>query len=470
MRPRWRKVLHDLWDNKARTLLVVFSIAVGVFSIGVISGAYQIISNDMSVSYAANNPANIELRMDNFDDDVLTSIRNSHGVKDAEGRRVVNFRVRTQDSDQWVSLDVVALDSFSENNVNLLVPVSGAVEARKDEVLLEKDALKKLNVAVGDNLIFELSDGTLKELKVAGIVQDVSTGAGDFLAPPFAYIAMKTLPTLRQPELFNRAYATVSEGQDDISHIREVGVDVKDKLEKNDTAVSRTRFSETHKHPLADTVNAILGILLALGILIVFLSSSLIANTLSALLSQHLRHIGVIKLVGGRSRQVFVMYLTLIMAFAVLALLIAVPLGGQGAYGLSLFISDKLRFNLLGYRIVPMALGIQIAVGLLVPLVAGLAPVISGSRITVLRALSGDLAGDENKPHKADEDRVPWFDAHVGSHHAHSCRARNSFSASVHYFPAKYIPPPRTFDVDPLHFNNGRRDLYCGVQCARDLA
>jgi putative ABC transport system permease protein len=28
----------------------------------------------------------------------------------------------------------------------------------------------------------------------------------------------------------------------------------------------------------------------------------------------------------------------------------------------------------------------------------------------VLRALSGDLAGDENKPHKAETQRVPWFD------------------------------------------------------------
>ena len=91
---------------------------------------------------------------------------------------------------------------------------------------------------------------------------------------------------------------------------------------------------------------------MALGILIVFLSSSLIANTLSALLNQHLRHIGVIKLVGGRNRQVFVMYLALIMAFGVLALLIAIPLGGQGAYGLASFMADKLHFSLLGYRIV----------------------------------------------------------------------------------------------------------------------
>ena len=59
IRPRWRKVFHDLVGNFSRTALVVISIVVGVFSIGVIVGAYVIISNDMSASYAANNPMNI---------------------------------------------------------------------------------------------------------------------------------------------------------------------------------------------------------------------------------------------------------------------------------------------------------------------------------------------------------------------------------------------------------------------------
>ena len=395
IRPRWRKVFHDLIDNKARTLLVVFSIAVGVFSIGVISGAYQIVKSDMSISYAANRPGNIELRLADFNGDVLTSIHNSAGIADAEGRRVINFRVRTAASDKWVTLDIVALDDFAQNNVNLLSPVEGATSADKNQILLEKDALKDLRAEVGDELIIELSDGTLKNLLIVGIVQDASTGAGDFLAPPNAYISMSTMPALRQPQLYNRAYVLVSEGQDDLEHIRAVGADLKAKLEKNGTPVFRTRFSETHKHPLADTVNAVLGILMALGILIVFLSSSLIANTLNALLNQHMRHIGVIKLVGGDNRQVLAMYLTLILAFGLLALAAAIPLGGGGAYGLASFLASKLGFGLLGYRIVPSALLIQILVGILVPLLAGLIPVIAGSRVTVLQAISGDSAREE---------------------------------------------------------------------------
>ncbi len=409
MKPRWRKVIHDLLDNKGRTLLVVFSIAVGVFSIGVIAGAYQIISTDMSASYSANRPANVELRMTNFDDDTLALIRNRHGVAEAEARRVFNIRVRVPGTEKWTTLDMVAFDDFEKNKINLLTPIEGQAIPKKREVLLEQDVLKHLDTGVGGVLEFELPDGSTKTMPVVGIVQDTGGSAGDFLASPYAYITRDTLPYLGQPELFNRALVVVSEGGDDIHPIRDMGAMLKDKLEKNDSTVIRMRFSETHKHPLADTVNAILGILMALGILIVFLSSSLIANTLNALLNQHLRYIGVIKLVGGQRRQVSLMYLTLIMAFGILALLIAVPLGGQGAYGLALFVADQLNFNILGYRVVLLAFVVQILVGLLVPLIAGLAPIRNGSRITVLRALSGGLA-DGEKQAKAGKERLPWFD------------------------------------------------------------
>ncbi|MCJ7436134.1 MAG: ABC transporter permease [Anaerolineales bacterium] len=410
MRPRWRKVLHDLFDNKARTLLVVFSIAVGVFSIGVIAGAYEIISNDMSASYAANQPSNVEFRMTNFDDDVLTSVRNAKTINEAEARRVFNVRVRVVGTEKWSTLDMVAFHDFAKNKVNLLLPLEGTGEPRKREVLLEQNTLKDFNVGVGGQLEFQLPDGSTKIMPVVGIVQDIAMGAGDFLASPHAYMTMNTLPYMQQPELYNRIYATVSESGDDILHVRAVGADLKDKLESGDAAVIRMRFALSHEHPMASTVNAILGILMALGILIVFLSSSLIANTLSALLSQHLRYIGVIKLVGGRNRQVFFMYLALIMCFGVLALLIAVPLGGQGAYGLALFISTMLNFNLLGYRIIPFAFLVQIAIGVLVPLVAGLLPVTSGARITVLRALSGDLSQDAKQASAGEENRFSRFD------------------------------------------------------------
>ena len=398
MRPRWNKVFSDLLDNKLRTVLVVLSIAVGVLSVGVIAGGYVIISEDMGISYASNNPANIEMRMDDFENDLLTTIQNMREVEKAEGRNVFNVRVRTLDSNQWVTLDIFAFENFEENEINLLEPVEGATFPQKNEIMLEKKALDDLKVQIGQQVEFQLPDGTTKTMPVVGIVQDAGTGAGDFLAAPIGYIHMDSLPTFQQPEVFNRIYATVNGDQDDLENIRNAAAKIKDKVEKNDYAVLQTFYSKTHEHPLASTINAVLGILLALGILIVFLSSSLIANTLSALLNQHLRHIGVMKLVGGRRQQILGMYLILILCFSFLALLIAIPVGGQGAYSLANFIASEMKFNLLGYRFVPIALISQIAIALLVPLVAGLVPVINGSRVTVLAAISGEQSeGDPNR-------------------------------------------------------------------------
>jgi len=392
MRPRWRKVFSDLIDNKARTILVVFSIAVGVFAIGVNAGAYEIIQADMGISYAANNPSNIELRLDDFDEDFLNTIRNFEGIKEAEARRVFGVRIRPLGETQWTSVDVITMQDFEENKVNLLVPFKGTTVPKKNEILLEYDILEDFNITPGEMVEFQLKDESIKTIRVVGIVRDSSTGAIDFLAPPLGYISMKTLKHFNQPEIFNRVFATVETGQDDEEHIRSVLGKLKEKIEKNDYVVWRTFNSKTHEHPLEPTVNAVLGILMALGILIVFLSSSLIANTLSALLNQHLRHIGVMKLLGGRDKIIFKMYLVLLLAFGLLSLLIAIPAGGQGAYALASFVANEMGFALLGYRIVPIAFIIQVAVGILVPLVAGFVPVIKGSRVTVHKALSGDLA------------------------------------------------------------------------------
>ena len=178
MKPRWRKVLHDLLDNKARTLLVVFSIAVGVFSIGVISGAYKIISHDMSASYAANRPANVELRMTNFDDDGLTMIRNQPGVQNAEGRRVFNMRVRVPGTEKWTAIDMIAFDDFEKNSIDLLTPVEGQKLPKKRELVLEQDVLQHIDTGPGALLEIQLPDGSVKTLPVVGVVQDTAAGAG----------------------------------------------------------------------------------------------------------------------------------------------------------------------------------------------------------------------------------------------------------------------------------------------------
>ncbi len=218
---------------------------------------------------------------------------------------------------------------------------------------------------------------------------------------------------------------------------------------------------------MSSTVQAILGILGALGVLILFLSSSLIANTLNALLSQHLRPIGVMKLVGGRRQQIFTMYIVLILAYCLIALAIAIPLGAQGAYALAAFIAGKMNFNLLGYRLVPLALGIQVIVGLAVPILVGLAPVLNGL---------ADLRPARPVQRPDPRPRDVEAGARLGPSLAAGTIGRGPR-------PPRHPPPTPAVDVDSQHLSaqapagvdavhpdHGRRHLHRRVQRARQLA
>ena len=365
----------------------------------------------MGASYASANPANIVLNTDPYDDDLLDSVKKLEGVKAAEGRHIFSASVRIPGSD-WHNIDLVAINDFKESSINLLLPIEGNPIPEDKQVLLESKVLDELSVSVGDTLEFQLPNGTIKPMIVAGIVQDQTTAAGDFLSPPLSYITIDTLPWLGQPTTYNRLYATVNGDSNDIENIREVSASVTDKLDKSNVQILRTQLNETNEHPMASTVQAILGILMALGILIVFLSSSLIANTLNSLLTQHLPHIGVMKLIGARSQQIFGMYIVLILFFGLIALLIALPTGGQAAYILSDYIATKMNFNLQGYRIVPLAYLLQIIVAILVPLAAGLIPIINGSRVKVQAAINGTaLSSGSSSPSWLERmgSRVKWL-------------------------------------------------------------
>jgi putative ABC transport system permease protein len=140
---------------------------------------------------------------------------------------------------------------------------------------------------------------------------------------------------------------------------------------------------------------AIFGVLGALGALITILSSTLIINTLNALLNQHMRQIGVMKLVGGRSFQILGMYMLLIFAYGVIALIIAIPSGAAAGNALAGFIAGMMNVSLQGFKVIPTAIVLQVLIAFLIPLGAGFFPVNKGSKINVRRAISNDRTGGQ---------------------------------------------------------------------------
>jgi putative ABC transport system permease protein len=392
LKPRWRKVLADLWEGKTRTLLVVASIAAGVFAIGAIITTYAILGKDLNLSYASIHPANIEMVTTPFEEDFLRSVERVPGVARAEGRQSLTVRA-SKDGVSWLSLNLLAAKDFSAAQINQLKPVAGATIPGEHELLIGFEKIRDTGFRTGDWLQVELPDGTLRSMRVAGEVSDL-TSSHDPLGAQRGFVTEDTLVWLGGTRLYNRLLATANKHVDDKDYIQSVAEAVRDKVEKNGGSVYRTAVYKSDEFPMATIAIAVLSLLSVLGILALLLSSSLIVNTLNALFAQQLRQIGVMKLVGARGGQVLGMYLLMILSYALLALLIAVPLGVWAGYELASVLAGMFTATLQEFRIIPAAVATQVVVAICVPLVAGILPVHSSSKISVGKAINNDQMGD----------------------------------------------------------------------------
>ena len=393
--PRWQKVLADLWGSRVRSLTVVASIAVGLFAIGIIANIYAVVAADMRSGYVAVNAANIYMQVSPFDQAMVDSLAREEGVREAAGIYLIDSRVRTPGED-WESIRIQAANDWSTVPLNRLTVKQGKWPPADGEIVLDQYKLQDLGAEIGSTVRIEIPGGSLKELTVVGVVQDLTIGgfgggAGFFYAPAMGYIDQDALDILgvTPVDQYNTLYATVTGSGADLPVIKAVMTRLTEKLEDSGMLVITSKAVSSEAHPNAYLVDAIIGVLLVIGLLVVFLSGFLITNTLQALLGQQVQQIGIMKSVGARQMQVVGVYMMLILIFGLLAFAAAVPLANLVSHGILQLLAGELNFVLQGQRIIPGVVILQAALALIVPQIAAWLPIIKGTRISVQEALSG---------------------------------------------------------------------------------
>ncbi|HEX9922650.1 MAG TPA: ABC transporter permease, partial [Anaerolineae bacterium] len=387
--PRWQKIWTDLWANKARTMLITLSLVAGVFGVGVIMNTQAILDSNFASGFAAVNPASATLLTDSFDEAWVKAVRRMPEVREAEGRRQVTVRLQVG-PDRWLDLELDAIDDYDEIRVNQIRSEGGAWPPPKHQVLLERSALQAADfadLAIGDTLVVRTPDDTLRELGLAGFAVDFNQTPVMGASRAYGYITFDTLETLGQPRDYNRLSFVVADKPLDETHIRQVAARIKAKFEKGGRMVYATLVPPPGEHPMQKPVSAMLLILGALGSFSLLGSGFLVVNMISALMTQQVRQIGLMKALGARTNQVMSLYLAIIFILSLLALAIALPLTIGGARLLAMFFATMLNLDLTSLHIPWTVLAAQAAVGLIVPLGATLYAIRAGVEVTVREAI-----------------------------------------------------------------------------------
>lgn len=399
MTSRWKKIWADFWGNKSRTFLTILTIMVGTFSVGFNAnlGAYMLES--MDGDFLSANPSEATVYMSPFGDDLVKIAREMPGVDAAEGRATTGAHLIPSKGEP-ISIQFTGIEDPAELTLNQLKPKYGesSIPAFDDKQVILDASAESLGYKIGDKLIIELDNGRQRELILAGYVHDVTGFPYNLAQQVNAYVTPSTLEWLGGSRQYSALAISVSEKQTDAEHVTAIAQSVADRMERAGSIIYFVNVYQPGHHFAWSISQGIFFVLSVLGYMTVILSGFLIINTITAIMTQQTRQIGIMKSVGGANNQIFGMYVVLVMGFGLAAFLIAIPLSVGAARNIGGGMATYLNFNPLPFKMYPSAVIQQAIVALLVPFLAALWPVHNSVRITVREAISDYGIGGNAKP------------------------------------------------------------------------
>ena len=383
------KIWSDVWKNKTRTLQVVMIIAMGAFAVGMIIGSSDLIREGLTKVWLASSPASINIAVDPaVDDATLQSLRSLLGVAEVEGNMTANIEWRHNTSEPWQPARLVARDDYRDQTYATLSLVSGDWPERRTFGVLQ-----------GVDTAFDISQGSQIQIRVEDKASLVDIGGILYnplgFPPSFGgnaefYTTRQRFAELTGQAGFNEIFAGIPHYE------REQAIDaanrIERRLEKLDVEAFNLPFPERvsspEKHAFQDVMDGLFVILAVMAVLTLVLGLLLVYNTITAILTQQIDQIGIMKAIGASFWQILGVYLLMVLAYSFLSMLIAIPLGALGAYGLTSFMLSAFNVVAGPFRLSLTAVLAQIAICLLAPLIISLVPLFSGARVTVREAIS----------------------------------------------------------------------------------
>jgi putative ABC transport system permease protein len=387
--PRWRKVLRDLWNTRVRTLLIILSIAVGVFAIGTVVGAAFLLSRDIPQQYASIQPSHINYNTTLFDDEVVKTIRHLPQVNAAEGRRTVNVRLAiNEQATSWRDLALYQIADFNAQQVYQVSHLSGEWPPQKGSLVMDRGSLAYLNLKEGQKITIKTSDGRIRQMQISGTVLDIYHMPAFMEGTVYGFINEDSLEWLGEEAGYDDLFVRVRGDVQNTAVIQQAADKIKHQLEEAGLTIYQTNRPKPGQFPLDYIVNTLILLLISLGGMVLFVGGFLIINTISALLAQQVRQIGVIKAVGGRTSQVAGIYLGMVLILGLLASILGILPSVFAGQTLAGFLAELLNFNVNTHDYPYWVILLQLAVGLLVPLTVALFPILAGARVPPAQALS----------------------------------------------------------------------------------
>jgi len=389
----WVKVWSDIWQHKARTLLAVLSIAAGVFAIGTIFGLVDQLLSTMDTAHQSVAPShmNIVLR-GTIDRDTAQGLANIPGVEGIEVLNITSVRYKTEENGRWDGATLVMRDDYQNQLYDWLILTEGDWP-QGSNVAVERITSDYYGVDLGDNIIFEM-DGVDRAMPITGEIRHPFVPPPDFGGNAYFFMDAEGLARFGIPQgQFTQLLVRVEPYSEE--YARDRAAAIKDQLTKQNMGVAVTIYQKPDEHwgrPFLEGITIVLRVLAVVSLLT---SVIIVANTMTAIITQQTDQIGVIKAIGGQSQLIVKVFLAGVLIYGFLALAVALPAGVITAYLGSKWFLSIFNIDYETFQFSTRAVVFQVLAAILAPIIAALWPVLGGAAISVREAIASyGIGGD----------------------------------------------------------------------------
>lgn len=386
MQARRRKVWSDLSGNWVRSGLAVVSLAVGTAAVGAMHLAGDTIDRSFEQSFLAANPPSAVLGTSDFPAELVAEIASHPRVGQVEGRRRLTTRAYGGSGDP-VNIELVAMVDFTANRVAVIEPVAGAWPPVEGTAVLERASVEALGG--GEVISIEVPGRAAVTLDVVGVAFDVFEVAPDLGGLARAYVSMETMTELVGSDDLDTLYLVAANDPLDRDQAVATTAAVRDEvLAPAGVTIELSEIRDPAEHRASSGVRFMVPTMQLLSVLTLGVAVALIANTVSALLVEQRRNIGVMKALGATSNQLVAQYLAFVWVLSSAAFLVASPVSVYAGRRLSRFTAELANFELTPMVVPWSTLAIELAVVVLVPTAAVILSVRRACGVTVREAIA----------------------------------------------------------------------------------
>lgn len=397
-----RKIRRDLQTYRGRTLLVVASVFVGVLSIVTFTTLGQVLSHQLNEDIDKDKLAmlRVYLRTSTKDpinnDPYLNQLRQLQGITAVEGSANYQIQWRLKAGEPLRVGEIYAsTEPFEHIQIEPIELIEGRYpQLGRNELVIERRMAETYGLAVEDTIVLHTRQ-LIPRTQIYGFRDEVWRIVG-IVFKPYVNLGSKN----QNNTLFaNYADAQKIAGFAGLSSIYARFEDFRTAQQESRPfrrfVTDHTPYSiafylldDPHENTFITGVERLSHILMLISMVTMVVTSFLVTNVVSIIVSEQRRQIGAMKALGATRQDILEIYGGLALIYGGLGtipgILLGLPLGRQAAK----VIAPLLNIYVDTAHIPPLPIALGMVMGLGVPVLASFFPLVAATRVTILEAIT----------------------------------------------------------------------------------